>query len=353
VATENRTEGLPPSEERLRLMIDASPSGLLMVDADGIILFVNTQVESLFGYPKGELNGQAVEILVPAEARAKHPGFRNLFSEKPTTRAMGSGRHLFGVRKDGSLLPVEIGLNPVIIEGQNLVIASIADITERRRAEQLLVAAKAELESKVDERTKELAEARDQAQAASRLKSEFVANMSHEIRTPMNAIIGMCNVLLKTKLDNHQQQYANNIREGANALLTVINDILDFSKIEAGRLELDIVDFDLQRTVESTCELLAGAARAKSLGLLSYVSPDVPQLLRGDPERLRQILINLTSNAIKFSHKGEIVLRADLGSLNGDRNRSGHSTKAIHAICSGRRSNHEKIRRHWTWSEHM
>ena len=139
--------------------------------------------------------------------------------------------------------------------------------------------------------------------------------MSHEIRTPMNAIIGLCNVLLRTGLHPRQNEYAGNIKDSANALLTVINDILDFSKIEAGRLDLEIVDFDLVKIVESMCELLATSARAKQLALMAYIDPNLPKQLRGDPERLRQVLLNLTSNAIKFSEHGAIVVRAELESL--------------------------------------
>jgi polar amino acid transport system substrate-binding protein len=436
-------EPLTSSGERLRLVIEASPSGMIMVDDQGKMVLINSQVQKLFGYDRDELLGQPIEILVPQSARSKHPGYRDAFFQEPTSRAMGAGRDLFGLRKDGSQIPVEIGLNPLETEGRQYVLASIVDITERKRAEDKLRAqanllelthdtimvceldgtirywnrgavdmygfteqqaighkaydllktefpiplteikkelllkgrwdgelthstfdgrkivvasrwalktdahgkpcgileinndisarkaaednllrANEELELRVQARTSELeslnnelAAARDQAQAASKLKSEFVANMSHEIRTPMNVIIGMCNLMLKTQLDDRQQQCAETIREGANILLTVINDILDFSKIEAGKLELEFVDFDPVRIVESTCELLAPSAHAKHLSLMADIDQSMPELLGGDPERLRQILINLTSNAIKFSDHGEIVVRAEVKSV--------------------------------------
>ncbi len=313
------------AEEQFRLVVEAAPSAMIMVNEEGNIVLVNAQVEKLFGYSRAELFGKRIELLVPVRFAHHHPEHRSSFFADPTVRAMGAGRDLYGLKKDGTEISVEIGLNPISTEAGSFVLASVVDITERRRAEQELLRTKEDLEIRVQERTKELVslnqelgEARDQAQAASRLKSEFLANMSHEIRTPMNAIIGMCNILLRTELEDRQHHYAANIKDGANALLTVINDILDFSKIEAGKLELEIVEFNLVNIVEGACELLATPARAKQLSLMAYVDPSLPKQLIGDPERLRQVLLNLTSNAIKFSDHGEIVVRADFDSLQGD-----------------------------------
>lgn len=307
------------SEERLRLVVEAAPSGMIMVDDQGQIVLVNSQVERLFGWTREELLGMSIELLVPESARARHPQHRADFASDPKARAMGVGRDLYGLRKDGTQIPIEIGLNPLLTEGRRFVLASVVDISERKRSQEALLKAKDDLELRVEERTaelllvnKELLVARDQAQAASKLKSEFVANMSHEIRTPMNGIIGMTNILLKTALDEQQSSYANSIKEAGHALLTVVNDILDFSKIEAGKIELELIDFDICRVVESACELLVTQARSKNLSLMTFIDPDIPEKLRGDPERIRQVLINIVSNAIKFSTKGEILVRASL-----------------------------------------
>jgi len=228
-----------------------------------------------------------------------HPDDRGLMSDV-AAKLLQNGRacsyqHRI-IRPDGSVrhlnVNVKVSLGP---DGRPAkVFGTAQDVTDRIHLEN------------------ELKQARDEALASARLKSEFLANMSHEIRTPMNGVIGMTGLLLDTKLDDSQRDCAETIRSSGETLLTIINDILDFSKIEAGKLTFDEVDFDLRNAVESTVELLADRAREKNLELASFVHGAVPTALRGDPGRLRQVLTNLTGNALKFTDHGEVVVSAEI-----------------------------------------
>jgi len=197
-------------------------------------------------------------------------------------------------RKDGSPFVGELHLSPVHNDSGAVshYIGLLSDIDLRKQAEAALH------------------EARDQALENSRLKSEFLSNMSHEIRTPMNGIIGMTDLLLDTPLNDEQRDFTGIVRDSAQALLVIINDILDFSKIEAGKLEIEMTDFSTVQVVEGTIDLLAAKAHEKSLTLASFADPTLPARLRGDPTRLRQVLLNLISNAIKFTEQGSVELSA-------------------------------------------
>ena len=289
------------AEERFRLVVEASLNALLMVDESGKIVLLNSQAEKLFGYTRIELLGQSIELLVPSTIRGSHPQLRASYFKKPEVRAMGSGRDLQGIRKDGSSVPIEIGLSPLETEDGVFALASVIDITARKGLEDSLRAAK------------------DAAEANSRAKSDFLANMSHEIRTPMNAIIGMTELVLGTDLPPVQREYLMMVLESGESLLAIINEILDFSKIEAGKMILDLVDFDLGDVVGDSVKSLALRAHSKGLELAYQIGHDIPETLVGDPVRLRQILVNLVGNAIKFTERGEILVAISIM----DQNKSG------------------------------
>ncbi|PKL74173.1 MAG: histidine kinase, partial [Candidatus Melainabacteria bacterium HGW-Melainabacteria-1] len=196
-------------------------------------------------------------------------------------------------------------------DGSVLWYGLVTDITERKRLDEHLLASRTQLEAsnhQMEAMITRLHELAIQAEFANNAKSEFLANMSHEIRTPMNGVVGMSELLMNTQLDPEQRRYAEVIRSSGSALLELINDILDFSRIEARKLELEQLPFNLQTLLEETLELLAIRAWDRRIELVSVLPADLPINLIGDPSRLRQILLNLLANAIKFTHVGEVVL---------------------------------------------
>ena len=289
-ADDRLQQSMSTLQEQARLL-DLAQDAILVRDFEGTITFWNHGAEEMYGWTKAEAIGKTTHELL--QTVFPQPLAEILDDVILNGRWEGELVHR---RQDGSTVTVASRWALQCDEqGEPQTILEInTDITARKRAEEAQ------------------AQARDQALEAARVKSEFLATMSHEIRTPMNGVIGMTELLLETPLDEEQREFAAIIRESGRALLTLIDDILDFSKIEAGKLVLESVDFEPVRVVEGAAQLLVSKAREKGVLLMTFVAPEIPPVVQGDPGRLRQVLLNLISNAVKFTDKGEVVVRASL-----------------------------------------
>lgn len=306
---------LRESEERNRLIVRTALDAVVTMDAAGLITDWNPEAERIFGWPREEALGRKMsEMIVPMQHRDAHEGGLRRFLETGEGRVLNQRIEITALNRDGREFPVELSICQEKIQGAWQFSAFIRDITQRKRAEEALKRSHEELELRVQERTAQLVEAKDAADAANRAKSDFLANMSHEIRTPMNGIIGMTELALDTKLNSEQREMLETVKFCSDSLLVVVNDILDFSKIEARRLSLESIEFGLRECVEETANSLAVRAHEKGLELACRLAAEIPESLLGDPTRLRQILVNLVGNAIKFTSQGEVVVRAELES---------------------------------------
>jgi PAS domain S-box-containing protein len=417
------------AERRFRTLLESAPDAMVIVNAEGKIVLVNTQTEKHFGYARYEILGKSVELLIPEHQREQHPKYRDEYTVNAHTRQMGSKLELYGQRKDGSQFPIEVSLSPIETTEGTLIASAIRDITERKQAEaelrekqhfieqitnasplvmyvydldeqrlafanrpigtllgytekdmqvmgkdfllQMLhpeerpliaermarfqtVQDNSILESEIrflDSKgethwlffretiflrhadgspkqvlgvtmditenkriQQEVVEAQRRAEEASQLKSQFLATMSHELRTPLNAIIGFSDVMLNGILGEmtvKQQEYVQGILDNGEHLLSLINDVLDVSKIEAGQFELSIAPLDLAALLTHVHKRLNGLASAKGLQFKATLDPAMPPILDGDERRLKQILINLISNAVKFTEQGSVEAHID------------------------------------------
>ena len=261
-----------------RLAVEACPSGMVMSDGDGKMVMVNTEIEQQFGYRREELIGRPVEILVPVRLRAQHIRHCVGFIFQPETRRMGAGRDLFGLRKDGTEFPVEVGLNPIRAGEGLLVLSVIVDISERKRLE--------------------------------RLKDEFVSTVSHELRTPLTSISGSLGLLVGQwagKLPESAARLLVIAHKNSQRLVRLINDILDIEKMESGKIVFDMKRVEVCVLVEQAIEANRGFAEGFDVRI--RLDPECkPVDVRADPDRFAQIVTNLLSNAVKFSPPGEEVV---------------------------------------------
>ncbi len=302
---------LREAQASFRMLFEANTSGLLVVDSAGHIVMANPAFETMFGYSVSEVFHLPIEMLLPEAIRNSHIEQRNIYMQQPSSRIMGAGRDLYGTHKDGSVFPIEIGLSPYQENNQSFVLATIVDISERKRAEDEIIRINAALEQRVHDRTLELEAATKEAERLAVIKSNFLSNMSHEIRTPMNAILGLAYLLEKSKLNPEELDLVKKIRIAGRSLLGIINDILDFSKIESGKLEIEHAPFRLGDVLDNVATLMSAVEYKRDIELLMGNIPAGIEFLKGDALRLEQILVNLTTNALKFTEHGSVKVNVE------------------------------------------
>lgn len=276
------------SERQLAQVLNAVVDGIVTTDERGIIQMVNPAAESIFGYRKDEMIGNNLNILMPPDEARHHDAYMEAYQRTGQAKIIGYGREVMGRRKNGTLFPIDLAVNEVQIDGKRFFTGVVRDITERKKVEHALI------------------DAKEQAERANRVKSEFMANMSHELRTPLNAIIGFSEVarmqIFGPLGSTKYVEYAGDIQDSAQHLLDLINDILDMARIEAEKLELHEEAFDLAEIVSTPMHLV----NAGKVLMHNKVPTDLP-LLRADKRRVKQILLNLLSNAVKFTPEGGTV----------------------------------------------
>ena len=285
---------LKGSEQRYRRIVESTFDAFLAMGPGGQITDWNTQAEAMFGWSRSEAIGKNIGEVLLWEKRVE--GSKDTLQNMLAIENAGLQERIevMAIHRDGYEFATEVAMSSLQIKDTTLFAAVVQDVTKRKKAE------------------REKEEAMEAAERANRVKGEFLANMSHEIRTPLNGVIGMTDLALETELNREQRDYLETIKLSADSLLSVINAILDFSKIEVGKMNLEEVEFDLRECMEAALRTLALQADEKGLELLCEVGAEIPDTVKGDAGRLRQILVNLVGNAIKFTYEGEVALKVQL-----------------------------------------
>jgi len=289
-----RTDQLEDANMRISTVVESVGEGIITIDEQGCIETFNRAASEIFGYCAEEVIGSGIQVLMPESMHESHRQGMRRFLAGGEPNVIGKGAvELPALRKDGSQFTVELTVSAIRDEGKYRFVGVLRDVTELKKSQAAL------------------REAVKEAQAANAAKSSFLANMSHELRTPMNAVLGMAHLMTTTPLSLEQRRYLTMLRTSGQSLLALLNDILDFSKIEAGKIQLNNTRFELDAVLHAVSTIMSVNAGEKELELAIGVEPDVPRMLLGDPLRLQQILVNLTSNAIKFTSRGEVSLKVE------------------------------------------
>ena len=307
-------DALRESEARFRDIAESMSDWIWEVNRNGVYVYCSVKAEHILGYSRVEVIGKTPFDFMPPDERERiRSAISDIVKEKRAIRNLEN----WNLTKDGRLVCLLTNGAPILDENDKLIgyRGVYSDITERKQAERKLAETNRQLEKAI-EKTNEMAMEADMANQA---KSEFLANMSHEIRTPMNAVLGFGDMLLDTSLNEEQTDYVGTIRRSGESLLSLINDILDFSKIEAGQLDFEEIDFDPELLAYDVCQLIRPRIGSKSIEVLCRIGDNLPSMVRGDPTRYRQVLINLMGNAPKFTESGEIALTLDVDDEEQDR----------------------------------
>lgn len=295
---------LQEREEQTKAVLDNIVNGVFQTTRTGEIQFMNYPAVRMFGYDQREIIGKNIKSIIPDYFDAPLDEFIRNEKNYDGDSIFGAKEEVYGNHYDGGKFPVRVFVRDVKVAEKEIFVIIVRDITERKLSEEKINKYTDQLEWA----NFEMQKAKENAEKANHAKSSFLANMSHEIRTPLNGVIGMTELLMNTELNEKQQRYAERIYSSGEMLLQIINDILDFSKIEAGEMKLDVIPFNLGEVIKEVGDILSSKAEEKGLELIIRYSPDNPHHIIADPVRIKQILINLVGNAIKFTEEGYVII---------------------------------------------